>query len=288
MLRFAQSAIVTLLALSLTGAAMAETREVDIELVLLADASGSIDEAELRFQREGYAAALTDPNVLRAINSGARQRIALTYVEWATSGSQAVIVPWAIIDGPEAAQRFAAELTDPAKPRMTFGGNAIGEALKFGQNLIETNDARGDRLVIDLSADSANSWSGIPLETARQTAIAAGITINGLAILCRDARCSGRPVGYDLEEAFERTIIGGPGAFVVTAEDRASFETAVRRKLILEISALPDDPATGQASKRHETFSREGHRYASQGCKPAPKIPAHAPTHCTSQPAEAY
>ena len=40
------------------------------------------------------------------------------------------------------------------------------------------------------------------------------ITINGLAILCRDQRCGGRPMGYNLEEAFERTIIGGPGIII--------------------------------------------------------------------------
>ena len=210
--------------------------QVDLELVLLADASGSIDEAELRFQREGYAAAITHPSVLAAIASGLKRRIAVVYVEWATAGSQAIIVPWTIIDGAEAAGRFAAALRDPTKPRQTWGGNAIGSAIALGQSLIENNSITAERRVIDVSADSANSWSGIPLETARQAAIAADITINGLAILCRDDRCGGRPMGYDLEEAFFRTIIGGPGAFVLTAEDRASFESAVRRKLVLEIA----------------------------------------------------
>jgi len=241
---------------SLTSAALA--RDVDLELVLLADASGSIDEAELRFQREGYAAALTHPSVVAAITSGARQRIALTYVEWATAGSQAIIVPWMVVDGAATARAFAAALTDPAKPRLTFGGNAIGSAIAFGQRLIETNDERGERLVIDLSADSANSWSGVPLEAARQNAIGVGITINGLAILCRDERCGGRPVGYDLEEAFERTIIGGHGAFVVTAEDRTSFELAVRRKLILEIAAAPPVQRADDTSLRLRRAAASG------------------------------
>ena len=90
--------------------------------------------------------------------------------------------------------------------------------------------------MIDLSADSANSWNGIPLATAREQVVAAGITINGLAILCRF--CSGRPVTYDLEKAFEDTIIGGPDAFVVTADDMQQFSTAVKRKLVLEIAGL--------------------------------------------------
>ena len=88
--------------------------------------------------------------------------------------------------------------------------------------------------MIDLSAASANSWNGLPLASAREQVVAAGITINGLAVLCRF--CSGRPVTYDLEKAFEDTIIGGPGAFVVTADDMQRFSLAVKRKLVLEIA----------------------------------------------------
>ena len=113
--------------------------------------------------------------------------------------------------------------------------NAIGQALLFGKSLIENNEHEGYRKVIDLSADSANSWNGIPLSTARDQVAEAGITINGLAVLCR--ACSGRPVGYDLEQAFENTIIGGPDAFVITADDMQQFSTAVKRKLTLEIAA---------------------------------------------------
>ncbi|HMQ94047.1 DUF1194 domain-containing protein, partial [Amaricoccus sp.] len=69
-----------LLAMLLAAPAAAE--EVDLELVLLADATGSIDDAEIRLQREGYAAALLDPEVLWAIrNGGALGRVAVTYVE---------------------------------------------------------------------------------------------------------------------------------------------------------------------------------------------------------------
>jgi len=81
---------------------------------------------------------------------------------------------------------------------------------------------------------------GMPIETARQSALAAGTTINGLAILCIEEDCSGRPVSYDLEEAFERQIVGGPGSFVITVKDRPSFAEAVRRKLVLELSGGAD------------------------------------------------
>ena len=204
------------------GAAQADAQHaqsVDLELVLLADASGSIDDAEIRFQRQGYASAITHPEVLGAIAQGYEQRIAVTYVEWGMVGSQDVVVPWTIIDGAHSASAFADALMEA--PRRAFGRNAIGEALAFGQALIESNEVEGYRKVIDLSADSANSWSGLSIAEARASALAADIVINGLAILCR--HCSGRPVRYDLEAAFAERIIGGPGSFVISATGDAAL-----------------------------------------------------------------
>ncbi|HXF53659.1 MAG TPA: DUF1194 domain-containing protein [Hyphomicrobiaceae bacterium] len=211
--------------------------EVDLELVLLADSSGSIDAEELQLQREGYAAAFQHPQVLGAIGRGARGRIAVTYVEWADAAHQSVLVPWMVIDGAQSAARFAEALK--GHPRLAWGSNAIGAAIAKAQQLIEGNAFEGDRKVIDFSGDSANNWHGISIAAARAAALSAGMVINGLAITCRERGCSGRPRYYDLEDAFARTIIGGPGSFVLTADGKTSFEEAVRRKLVLEIAALP-------------------------------------------------
>jgi hypothetical protein len=211
---------------------------VDLELVLLADASRSIDDAEIRFQRQGYASAITHPEVLEAITQGFEQRIAVTYVEWGDAASQEVVVPWTVVDGPASAAAFAAALLEA--PRRAHGPNAIGNALAVAQGLIESNSFEGYRKVIDFSGDSAYSFGGVPVAQARATTLAAGIVINGLAILCRAAECSGRPVGYDLEQAFADTIIGGPASFVVTADRDDRFAEAVRRKLLLEIAGGPD------------------------------------------------
>ncbi|MEM1313930.1 MAG: DUF1194 domain-containing protein [Pseudomonadota bacterium] len=221
------------LGLCLASSAAALSQEaVDLELVLLADATGSIDQAEIEFQREGYAVAITDPSVVHAMTSGPLGRIAVVYVEWADAASQQVVADWTIIDSPEAAAGFAGALLGP--PRLAYGRNAIGAALLFGKGLIEGNALEGTRRVIDLSADSANNWGGPSIAEARAQVLAAGISINGLAVLCRS--CSGRPVSYDLEAAFAEQIIGGPASFVVTADDAASFAGAVRRKLLLEVS----------------------------------------------------
>ena len=224
------------LSCGILGADAAAGEWVDVELVLLADASGSIDDGEIRFQRQGYATAITDPEVLAAISSGYDQRIAVTYVEWGDETSQEVVVPWTIVDGAESAAAFAQALLET--PRLAFGLNAIGSAIAVAHGLIETNEINGTRKVIDLSADSANNWNGIPIGEARAAALAADIVINGLAILCRT--CSGRPISYDLEAAFAELIIGGLASFVITADGADRFAEAVRRKLLLEIAGTPD------------------------------------------------
>ena len=197
-------------------------QDTDLELVLMADASGSIDQNELLLQRRGYAQAITDPDVIAAIRNTAYGSIAVTYVEWAAN--QAVVVGWTRIDGPEAAALFAA-------------------ALLRGKQLIEENDIDGWRRVIDFSGDSVNNWSGPPIAQARDEVLAAGITINGLPLMLTDDM--GRAA--TLEENYRAQIIGGPNAFTLPAANRADFAEAVRRKLILEISGLTPDSAVALA-----------------------------------------
>lgn len=211
--------------------------QVDVELVFLSDASLSIDDAEIAFQRQGYADAMLHPDVLSAIKRGAIGKIAVTFVEWADETSQDVVVPWMVIDGMASAETFAKLLH--LRPRKSYGTNAIGAALAAGQRLIEGNAYEGFRKVIDFSGDSANNWSGISIEEARTNALKAGITINGLPVECPGDDCSGPPVGYNLEKAFKEQIIGGPGSFVVVADKNTRFAEAVRRKFILEL-ASPD------------------------------------------------
>lgn len=220
-----------MLALILCLAALPlRAQDTDLELVLMADASGSIDPEELLLQRRGYAQAMTDPDVIAAIRNTAYGSIAVTYVEWAAN--QAVIVDWMRIDGPEAAAIFAAQLDNPV--RRALGRNAIGAALLRGKDLIEQNDIDGWRRVIDFSGDSVNNWSGPPIAEARAQVLAAGITINGLPLMLNDDM--GRAA--TLEANYRDQIIGGPNAFTLPATRREDFAAAVKRKLILEISGL--------------------------------------------------
>lgn len=214
--------------LLLIAAQPLQAQEVDLELVLLADASGSIDADEIALQRQGYAVALTDPSVLQAIQGNLTGSVAITYVEWAAN--QAVVVDWTIIDSTDTAAAFAEALLGP--PRLASGRNAIGAALLEGQRLLESNQIDGLRRVIDFSGDSAGNFSGPSIADARAAVVAAGITINGLPIVCETC-------GEGLAQTYADQIIGGPGAFVISARGRANFADAVRRKLILEIAGVP-------------------------------------------------
>ena len=227
------SAALALSLLAAPGVGQDARTEVDLELVLLADATGSIDAAENRLQRQGYAAAIVDEQVLWAIeNGGEHGRIAVAYVEWAGARSQDLVVDWTLIDNAASASAFAARLV--AAPRRSTGVNAIGAAILKGLALIEGNAFEGARKVIDLSGDSIWNPRAPTIATARDTAIGQDVVVNGLAVLCDD--CSGRPGAGNLEQAFQEQLIAGPGAFVVTADGGAAFAAAVRRKLILEIA----------------------------------------------------
>lgn len=209
-------------------------REVSVELVLLADGSQSIDPAERALQREGYAEAITHPEVIAAIEGSMTGSIAVVYVEWAIN--QVVVADWTVVDGPDSAAAFAAAIR--GGPVATYGGNAIGAALLEGRRLLDGNGISGLRRVIDFSGDSLANMSGPAIAPAREEVLAAGITINGLPIVLTEIP---RLPDTRLAEGFTQQIIGGPGAFVVTAYSRGVLAEAIRRKLVLEIAGLHPD-----------------------------------------------
>lgn len=220
----------------MAGPALAE--RVDLELVLAADGSGSIDDQEFQLQRAGYAAAITNPSVLTAIQSGFHGRIALAHVEWGGPGSQHTIVDWMVISDAASAQAFADKLM--AAPRVAQGFNSISGAIDHATDLIRGNDIDGARLVIDVSGDGPQI-GGRPLPISRAEALADGITINALVIKSPGGGYPG-PGGMPLDAHYDRDVIGGQGAFVMVAESRAHFAEAILTKMIEEIA---DERPTG-------------------------------------------
>lgn len=209
-------------------AAPARAREpVDVALVLAADASGSIDEDELRLQKDGIAKAVADGRVLGAIRSQPIGRTAFAYVEWGAPAGAATMVPWTVVGDAEGAEIFGSAVV--RAPRSVQSWNAVGDAIVHSTALLESCPCEATRRIIDISGDGPDMRSRTPAPIARDAAVAKGITINALAIIVRAAR-----VG--LTDAYARDVIGGPGAFVEVAEGRAEFVNALRRKLIREIA----------------------------------------------------
>ena len=92
---------------------------VDAELVLAVDVSYSMDHDEQVLQREGYMTGITSREFLQALRNGVSGKVAVTYFEWAGPYDQKIIVPWRLIDGPEAADAFADEIgRAPRVPRF--------------------------------------------------------------------------------------------------------------------------------------------------------------------------
>jgi hypothetical protein len=209
---------------------------VDVELVLAVDVSYSMDPDEQRIQRDGYAQALVSPQFLNALKSGAHGKIAIVYVQWASSSDQDVLLPWTIIDSPQTAQAVADKLTEA--PYRRAQRTSISGAIDFAVKQFTNNGFNGERQVIDVSGDGTNN-NGRPVAAARDEAVQQGITINGLPLLIRPSN-----YGYfndiaNLDEYYEDCVIGGVGAFSIPIKDRSNFIEATRTKLVLEIAAAP-------------------------------------------------
>jgi hypothetical protein len=212
---------------------------VDVEVVLAVDVSYSMDPDEQALQREGYIAAITSREFMQALRSGMNGRISITYFEWAGPFDQKIIVPWRLIDGPEAADAVANEIA--RAPYRRASRTSISGALIFAKPLFDGSGFRGVRRVIDVSGDGANN-SGALVTMARDDVLSAGITINGLPIMLK------RPNSFtmdidNLDIYYEDCVIGGPGAFVIPIREREQFKEATRTKLVLEIAGrVPESP----------------------------------------------
>jgi hypothetical protein len=216
---------------------------VDLELILAVDVSGSVDEEEARLQRQGYVAALADPEIVRAISSGMLGRIAVTYFEWAGDTWQVPVLPWTLIDSPRTAQAFAAKLA--AAPLGSGPWTSISDAIRTAAPMFDVNDFEGTRRIIDISGDGPNNTGGL-VGPERDQAVARRITINGLPIINDRFNISRAPMP-NLDLYYRHCVIGGPGAFLVVARGFKSFAQAIRRKLILEI-ASPSPGTPGRIS----------------------------------------
>jgi len=211
---------------------------VDLELVLAIDVSGSVDEEEAALQRRGYLMALVHPQVLEAITGGEKRKIGIVYIEWAGYHYQRVVADWSVIRDKASAEKFVSRVAEV--PISTERWTSISGAIEFAMKRFDASPYRGTRRVIDISGDGRNN-NGRDLSEVRAEALARGIIINGLPIVNDRPTRWGTPPERDLDLYYRDYVIGGPGAFYVVADGFNAFASAIRTKLVREISGAPGD-----------------------------------------------
>ena len=226
----------TLLLALLAAASYAE--EVDVELFLAVDMSQSMSFDELDLQRQGYAAALTSPDVLDTIRRGPLGVIAVTYVEWAGVGRMRTIVPWTRLATAADAAAIAEEIATNFE--TTRRGTSMSSVMLHVAQSFETNGFQGLRHVLDISGDGPNN-TGPRVTDARDHLLSRGIVINGLPLMPHGRVWDEWSIP-DLDRYYTECVIGGPGAFVVPVRDWDEFSGALRRKLVLELASNPAPP----------------------------------------------
>lgn len=201
---------------------------VDLALCLAVDVSASVDYDEFGLMVGGYAAAFRDPEIAALCAAGPHGGVAVAMLFWsgATPGPE-LAVPWMRMEG-EASAAALADAIDSAPRLPQPGATALGEGMAAGLALLARCPAEATRLVLDVSGDGRHN-QGRPPGPVRDIGVAAGITINALAVLNEEP---------DLLDHYQAEVIGGPGSFAMHCPDYQAFAEAIRQKLKREIGGL--------------------------------------------------
>jgi hypothetical protein len=164
-------------------------------------------------------------------------------------GAQKIVIDWTVISDEASARDFSAQVIEA--PRSFADRTSISGGIDFAMAQFVRAPFKSSRRTIDVSGDGTNN-AGRDVAEARDEALAAGVTINGLVIL------SERPLSWNadhtnppggLDAYYRDNVIGGPGAFVMVAENFNSFGQAILNKLIAEIASVPE-PRDAQGRKQ--------------------------------------
>ena len=236
MTRVVRTALALVACLLVLGGATRAAEQVDLLLVLASDVSRSVDTRKFQLQREGYAAALSNPRVIDAIRSGPHGKIAICFVEWSGATSLKLVIDWTVVGDAASARKIGDQMLE--LPRSFADRTSISAGLEFSMTQLERSPYQATRRTIDVAGDGTNN-SGRDIVTVRDEVVAKGVTINGLVILSEtplpwNPEHTNPPGG--LGEYYRRNVIGGPGAFVMVAENHDSFGQAIVKKMIAEIA----------------------------------------------------
>jgi hypothetical protein len=221
------------LGVSLGWAMPASSEEVDVAIVFAVDYSSSVNHEIANLQREGHASALTSPEIIKAVSGNDFGCIAISYFEWSSPGQTRVILPWRQICSADDAETVAAlirEKGDRGYVRRGRSGTSIAAAIDGASRLLDNYPGKAIRKVIDISANGDNN-DGRPVDQARIRALEKGYVINAI-IVPGPNQSEAEP----LSKYFAENVIGGSGAFVIGLEGEKDYFTALRRKLVTEIS----------------------------------------------------
>lgn len=232
------------------------TLQVDTALVVSVDVSNSVDEERYRLQMEGIASALEDPGVIAAITNGPNGGILFSMVTW--SDRPEFTLPWQKITNKDEAFAVAAKIRKipPQSGEFTCMTRMMRSV---NDKVVSQIPGEALRVVLDVSGDGPDNCNADePIEKVRDELVANGVTVNGLPINIGDPS---EPVGegayrapgsnfsdstlkqdnhgpVTLEQWYRTHVMGGTGAFVLTANGYNDFGRAIRQKFVIEISGL--------------------------------------------------
>ncbi len=236
MTRVIRSLVIAFAALLALSAPARAAEQVDLLLVLASDVSRSVDTRKFELQRQGYAAALSNPRVIEAIRSGPHGKIAICFVEWSGATSLKLVIDWTVVGDAASARKIGDQMLE--LPRSFADRTSISAGLEFSMVQLERSPYQAVRRTIDVAGDGTNN-SGRDIVSVRDEILAKGVTINGLVIL------SETPLPWNpehtnpaggLDNYYRNNVTGGPGSFVMVAENHNSFGQAIVKKMIAEIA----------------------------------------------------
>jgi hypothetical protein len=222
------------------SARQASATPVGLELMLLVDVSGSVDNNEYLLQRNGYVQAFQSAAVQSAIANSQGGAIAVTYIEWSGDSQSSVQVGWTLINDAASANAFATAIAGTSR---AFSGNtAIQGAMfdnysRFGTEVGgSSNGFESPRQVIDVSGDGADNDTnncnvGANAACGRNAALTAGVdAVNGLFIIGEAG----------LAAYYTNNVAGGTGSFALQVDSFDDFAGAIENKLVREIRGVPE------------------------------------------------
>jgi hypothetical protein len=231
--------IIVLGCVPLSGAAAGDELATDANIVTALDISESVDPEAAATEIQGMAQAIRAPEIIEAIQAGRHRRIGFAIFAW-RDGAYPELVSWTSIasaaDARAAARRLESDFraftaADPPAPPSAPHMTDLSGAIDHAAILLLTAPFAADKSIVNVIG---NGWDNVGEgpQHARDRIVAQGGTVNGV-ILGLD------PV---LMSYYRSTVIGGPGAFLLSIENPAAMPDVLARKFLYDIAVGRGEP----------------------------------------------